>query len=120
MTKDIFAPTVGETIQIGQQVNSFSISISDEMLKSLRMSRVGLHLSGVRAQTQFLPLFYSLKTMRSPMSVVAWSLTPTQLYLYSNRQKLALPPLYPYLNARRLFSNGNWALDRKSHSHIQR
>ncbi|KAF6762080.1 cleavage and polyadenylation specificity factor subunit [Ephemerocybe angulata] len=39
MTKDIFAPTAGETIQIGQQVNSFSISISDEMLKSLRMSR---------------------------------------------------------------------------------
>ncbi|KAJ2931622.1 hypothetical protein H1R20_g5346, partial [Candolleomyces eurysporus] len=39
MTKDIFAPSAGETIQIGQQVNNFSISISDNMLKSLRMSR---------------------------------------------------------------------------------
>jgi cleavage and polyadenylation specificity factor subunit 2 len=42
MTKDIFAPGVNETIQIGQQVNNFSISISDNMLKSLRMSRVRL------------------------------------------------------------------------------
>ncbi|KAF9006562.1 beta-lactamase-like protein [Cyathus striatus] len=39
MTKDIFAPAVGESIQIGQQTNSFSISIGDELLASLRMSR---------------------------------------------------------------------------------
>ncbi|KAF8639809.1 hypothetical protein AX17_001068 [Amanita inopinata Kibby_2008] len=39
MTKDIYAPAVGESIQIGQQTNSFSISISDELLASLRMSR---------------------------------------------------------------------------------
>ncbi|KIK04662.1 hypothetical protein K443DRAFT_675681 [Laccaria amethystina LaAM-08-1] len=39
MTKDIYAPTVGESIQIGQQTNSFSISISDELLASLKMSR---------------------------------------------------------------------------------
>ncbi|EAU84389.1 cleavage and polyadenylation specificity factor subunit [Coprinopsis cinerea okayama7 len=39
MTKDILAPVVNESIQIGQQINNFSISISDEMLASLRMSR---------------------------------------------------------------------------------
>ncbi|KAF8195690.1 beta-lactamase-like protein [Mycena galopus ATCC 62051] len=38
MTKDIFAPARGESIQIGQQTNSFSISISDELLASLKMS----------------------------------------------------------------------------------
>ncbi|KAG5651375.1 hypothetical protein H0H81_008874 [Sphagnurus paluster] len=39
MTKDIFSPVVGESVQIGQQTNSFSISISDELLASLKMSR---------------------------------------------------------------------------------
>ncbi|KAJ6628813.1 beta-lactamase-like protein [Mycena sp. CBHHK59/15] len=39
MTKDIFAPVQGESVQIGQQTNSFSISISDELLASLKMSR---------------------------------------------------------------------------------
>ena len=40
MTKDIYAPGVGESIQIGQQTNSFSISLSDELLTTLKMSRV--------------------------------------------------------------------------------
>ncbi|KAI0082444.1 hypothetical protein K474DRAFT_1611456 [Panus rudis PR-1116 ss-1] len=39
MTKDIFAPTAGESIQIGQQTNSLSISIPDELLTSIKMSR---------------------------------------------------------------------------------
>ncbi|TRM68110.1 beta-lactamase-like protein [Schizophyllum amplum] len=39
MTKDIYAPTFGQSVQIGQQTSSFSISISDELLASLRMSR---------------------------------------------------------------------------------
>ncbi|KAJ7180289.1 beta-lactamase-like protein [Mycena crocata] len=38
MTKDIFAPSRGESVQIGQQTNSFSIAISDELLASLKMS----------------------------------------------------------------------------------
>lgn len=41
MTKDIHAPSVGEGIQIGQYTNSFSISLSDELLASLQMSKVG-------------------------------------------------------------------------------
>jgi cleavage and polyadenylation specificity factor subunit 2 len=40
MTKDIYAPAVGETITIGQQTNTFSISLSDELLSSLRLSQV--------------------------------------------------------------------------------
>lgn len=40
MTKDIYAPVIGESVRIGQQTNSFSISISDELLASLKMSRV--------------------------------------------------------------------------------
>ncbi|KAL9712956.1 hypothetical protein Ac2012v2_004197 [Leucoagaricus gongylophorus] len=39
MTKDIYAPSSGESIQIGQQTNTFSISISEDLLTSLRMSR---------------------------------------------------------------------------------
>ena len=118
MTKDIFAPTVGETIQIGQQVNSFSISISDEMLKSLRMSRVGL--PSVCAATSSIPtLIPSSKTMRLPTSAAGWSLTPTQRYLSSNRRKSAHPPWRPYLHAKPLSNNGNWVPDPKSHSHIQ-
>ena len=40
MTKDIYAPVVGESIQIGQQTNSFSVNISDNLLASLKISRV--------------------------------------------------------------------------------
>ena len=40
MTKDIYAPPVGESVQIGQYTNSFSISLSDELLASLQMSKV--------------------------------------------------------------------------------
>ncbi|KAG5221800.1 beta-lactamase protein [Salix suchowensis] len=39
MTKDIYAPGIAESIQIGQQTNTFSISISDELLASVKMSR---------------------------------------------------------------------------------
>ncbi|KAG7096747.1 hypothetical protein E1B28_004159 [Marasmius oreades] len=39
MTKDIHTPAVGESIQIGQQISNFSISISDELLQNLKMSK---------------------------------------------------------------------------------
>lgn len=45
MTKDIYAPAEGESVQIGQNTNSYSISLSDEMLASVRMSRVSLRES---------------------------------------------------------------------------
>ena len=40
MTTDIYAPLAGEGIQIGQYTNSFSISLSDELLASLQISKV--------------------------------------------------------------------------------
>lgn len=42
MTKDIYAPFQGETVQIGQQTNTFSISLSDDVLASINMSRVSI------------------------------------------------------------------------------
>ncbi|TFY62810.1 hypothetical protein EVG20_g6565 [Dentipellis fragilis] len=39
MTKDILAPAQGDTVQIGQHTNSFSISLSDELIASVKMSR---------------------------------------------------------------------------------
>jgi len=39
MTRDIYAPGQGESIQIGQHTNSFSISLSDELLSTVRMSQ---------------------------------------------------------------------------------
>ncbi|KAH9938343.1 cleavage and polyadenylation specificity factor subunit [Fomitopsis serialis] len=39
MTRDIYAPTQGENVQIGQHTNSFSISLSDELLASLKISQ---------------------------------------------------------------------------------
>lgn len=43
MTKDIYVPSTGESIHIGQHTNTFSISISDELLSTLKMSRVCGH-----------------------------------------------------------------------------
>ncbi|KZT72539.1 cleavage and polyadenylation specificity factor subunit [Daedalea quercina L-15889] len=39
MTRDIFAPSQGENVQIGQHTNSFSISLSDELLASIKISQ---------------------------------------------------------------------------------
>lgn len=43
MTTDIYAPSAGEGIQIGQYTNSFSISLSDELLASLQISKVRVY-----------------------------------------------------------------------------
>ncbi|TFY83336.1 hypothetical protein EWM64_g677 [Hericium alpestre] len=39
MTKDIFAPAQGDTVQIGQNMNSFAVSLSDALIASVKMSR---------------------------------------------------------------------------------
>lgn len=51
MTRDIYAPSTGESIQIGQHTNTYSISISDELLNTVKMSRVSL----VNARHYLLP-----------------------------------------------------------------
>jgi len=38
MTKEIFAPSEGESLTIGQQTNTFTISLSDQLLDSIVMS----------------------------------------------------------------------------------
>ena len=55
MTKDIYAPAEGESVQIGQNTNSYSISLSDEMLASVRMSRVrhGFAITAALAYVRF-------------------------------------------------------------------
>lgn len=62
MTKDIFAPAVGENVQIGQQTNTFSISLTDELLSSIKMSRV--RSAAHMLITKLMCLLYSLKTTR--------------------------------------------------------
>ena len=61
MTKDIYAPSVGESVQIGQQTNTFSISISEDLLTSLRMSRVSPYTNYI---IRYLLTLSSLKTTR--------------------------------------------------------
>ncbi|KDQ20588.1 hypothetical protein BOTBODRAFT_100390 [Botryobasidium botryosum FD-172 SS1] len=46
MTKDVFAPAAGESITIGQNTTTFAISLSDELLTSVKMSRFEDHEVG--------------------------------------------------------------------------
>ncbi|EJD48587.1 hypothetical protein AURDEDRAFT_183466 [Auricularia subglabra TFB-10046 SS5] len=39
MTKDIYTPWLGDSVQIGEHINSFSLSLSEELLASIKMSR---------------------------------------------------------------------------------
>ncbi|KAG9018843.1 hypothetical protein FRB90_009130 [Tulasnella sp. 427] len=39
MTQQIFTPTVGETVTIGQRTNTFSIALADSLLVSLKLSK---------------------------------------------------------------------------------
>lgn len=69
MTKDIYAPAQGECIQIGQHTNSFSVSLSDELLASLKMSRV--RLSDIKSTPLRLNFYkHSSKITRLAMSQV--------------------------------------------------
>ena len=42
LTKEIYAPQINEQVQIGQHTNSYSISLSEELLSSVKMSNVSL------------------------------------------------------------------------------
>lgn len=67
MTKDIYAPTEGESVQIGQNTNSYSISLSDQMLASVRMSRVSPECA-LGAPPLAHIFGFSSRTMRSDLS----------------------------------------------------
>lgn len=43
MTKEIFTPTLGETIKVGEETKNFSLRLGDSIMATLRLSRVRLH-----------------------------------------------------------------------------
>lgn len=76
LTKEIFAPAVGEFVQIGQQTNSYSISLSEELLSSIKMSRVS---SKVFLSTVAHASIYSSRITKSALYKVqsqAWPAPP--------------------------------------------
>lgn len=77
LTKEIFAPAVGEFVQIGQQTNSYSISLSEELLSSIKMSRVS---SKVFLTTVTNALIYSLRITRSALYKVQSQALPAPPY----------------------------------------
>lgn len=62
MTKDIFSPPLGETLQIGQHTNSFSISLAEDLLNSVKMSKVSCKV--FNSPIILVKAFPSLKTTR--------------------------------------------------------
>lgn len=62
MTKDIYYPGDGEVVQIGQHVNSFSLSLSEELLSSVKWSKVSTYFYA-RCKPENTTTF-SLKTLR--------------------------------------------------------
>lgn len=65
MTRDIYAPEQGDNVQIGQHTNSFSISLSDELLASIKISQVGGNRT--RPVLQLMLIHRSSRTTRSVM-----------------------------------------------------
>ncbi|KAF8812259.1 cleavage and polyadenylation specificity factor subunit [Phlegmacium glaucopus] len=96
MTKDIYAPTVGETIQIGQQTNSFSVNISDNLLASLKISRFeDNEIAYVRGRvtahaTSTIPTLEPLSSSSVPLDVEKGAESLSQRGLGS-RPQVALP-----------------------------
>lgn len=40
MTEDVVSPSIGEDIQIGEDIKSFSIRLDDTLIETLRMQKV--------------------------------------------------------------------------------
>jgi len=62
MTKDIHAPSQDETVQIGQQTNTFSISLSDDVLASIKMSRVSISVAPSAVTFVYSPVSFSISS----------------------------------------------------------
>ena len=88
MTKEIYAPPQGETVQIGQHTNSFSISLSDELLASLKMSRVSWMT--LRPPFTRLMICHSSRTTKSAMFLVVCPAWRHQRSQYWSRQLLPI------------------------------
>ncbi|KAK0191164.1 beta-lactamase-like protein [Armillaria mellea] len=97
MTKDIFAPPAFTSVKIGHQINSFSISISDELLASLRMSRfedneVGF-ITGrvVTHATSTIPTLETISVSPRPAPMSQDSSTPAAPRILGSRPSVPLP-----------------------------
>jgi hypothetical protein len=44
MTKEIYHPIMGETLTIGQQSNTYTIALSDQVLDNVVLSRVSFSI----------------------------------------------------------------------------
>ncbi|CDO71405.1 hypothetical protein BN946_scf184908.g163 [Trametes cinnabarina] len=95
MTKEIYAPAQGETVQIGQQTNSYSISLSDELLASIKMSRfedneVGYVAGRISSlATSTIPVLEPASS--SALQVKTASAQPVRPRMLGSRPKRALP-----------------------------
>ncbi|EIW82350.1 hypothetical protein CONPUDRAFT_54247 [Coniophora puteana RWD-64-598 SS2] len=99
MTKDIYAPQVGDSVQIGQQTNSFSISLSDELIAGLKMSRfednevayvTGRVISHFSSTIPILGPAYAVPPARQS-SVVSENVEPPKRRTLGSRSKIDLP-----------------------------
>ena len=70
MTKDIYAPAQDETIQIGQQTNTFSISLSDDVLASIKMSRVSVSSTPSPAMLAYSPFSLSISSRTTRLDLL--------------------------------------------------
>ena len=116
MTKDIYSPAEGESVQIGQNTNSYSISLSDEMLASVRMSRVGPDRREGCITTHLFTFDFSSKTTRLASSRGGSPQLRARTCQCSNR---SIKPLSPQA-ALPWLSHTCWAQDQRNACPIRR
>lgn len=83
MTEDIYTPSLGETIKVGEETKNFSIRLGDSIMATLRLSRVShnparLCEAGTDAFTR------RLKTTTLPTSRASSTSTPSPTCPSSN------------------------------------
>ncbi|KAF5390545.1 hypothetical protein D9757_002618 [Collybiopsis confluens] len=97
MTKDIHAPRIGESVQIGQQISNYSISISDELLSSMRMSRFEDNEVGfvtgrvVTSASSIIPILEPVSVSAASKPIPAAPGSDTQPRLLGSRPPATLP-----------------------------
>ncbi|TFK55437.1 hypothetical protein OE88DRAFT_1651747 [Heliocybe sulcata] len=97
MTKDIYAPVTFETVRIGQQTQSFSISLSEELLASTKLSRfedneVGYVTGRITIHAgSTIPTLEQASSNASTRSNVAQKLVSTGHRTLGARSQLTLP-----------------------------
>jgi len=52
MTQDIYTPTLGEKVVVGEETKNFSIRLGDSIMASLRLSRVSVDVQASLCTSQ--------------------------------------------------------------------